>query len=100
MEGFQQTWDDLGGPNETKFYKALARKGIDATYKQVRDFIQTKSERQVIAPGPKYTGHIVAFDIEWRTSLASRRGQPPGSTNLLGSNDSGKKRTRHTPTFC
>ena len=73
MEGFQKVWDDLGAPAETVFYKALARRGIDATYKQVREFIQTKSERQVIAPGPKYTGHIIAFDIDhrWMADLIS-----------------------------
>ena len=78
MEGFQKLWDDLGAPSETVFYKALARKGIDATYKQVREFIQTKSERQVIAPGPKYTGHIVAFDIDhrWMADLISFASRP------------------------
>ena len=81
MEGFQKTWDDLGGPSETKFYKALARKGIEATYKQVREFVHSKSERQVLAPGPKYTGHIVAFGIDhrWMADLiALRPGQQPG----------------------
>ena len=78
MEGFQQIWDDLGAPAETVFYKALARKGISATYKQVREFIQTKSERQVIAPGPKYTGHIIAFDIDhrWMADIISFVSRP------------------------
>ena len=78
MEGFQKIWDDLGAPAETVFYKALARRGIDATYKQVREFIQTKSERQVIAPGPKYTGHIIAFDIDhrWMADLISFVSRP------------------------
>ena len=103
MEGFQQIWDDLGAPSEAVFYKALARKGIKATYKQVREFIQTKSERQVIAPGPKYTGHIIAFDIDhrWMADIISFTSRPAAGSNYQnGSNDSNRRLTHHTHTFC
>jgi hypothetical protein len=62
----QQLWDDLNAPSATAFRRALARRGIKARAKDVEEFVRSKSERQVIAPGPKYKGHIVAHDIDHR----------------------------------
>jgi hypothetical protein len=62
----QQLWEDLNAPSAVAFRKALVRKGIQVRAKDVAEFVRSKSERQVIAPAPKYTGHIVSSDIDER----------------------------------
>lgn len=61
-----QIYDDLNAPSADAFRKALARRGIKARAKDIEEFVRSKTERQVIAPGPKYTGHIVSHGIDQR----------------------------------
>ena len=85
----QQLWDDLNAPSATAFRRALARRGIKARAKDVEEFVRSKSERQVIAPGPKYKGHIVAQDIDhrWVADIISFVSRPVSASHASGSEE-------------
>ena len=59
-------WEELTAPSAIAFTRALARRGIRARVKDVEAFISSKSERQISAPGVKFTGKIVAHDQDDR----------------------------------
>ena len=73
VKELQELYDERNAPSAAAFRKALARKGIKSRLKDVEEFVRSKSERQVIAPGPKFTGHIVAQDIDhrWTADIVS-----------------------------
>jgi len=69
---------DSGYPSTQVFYNQLKRKGIPVTLKMVTEFTKSVSARQVSAPGPKFQGKIVAFDInhKWATDCISFVSRP------------------------
>ena len=72
-------WYASGGyPSAPVFYNQLKRKGIPVTLKMVTEFTKSVSARQVSAPGPKFQGKIVAFDInhKWATDCISFVSRP------------------------
>ena len=71
-------WEELAAPSALAFARALARRGILARVKDVEDFISSKSERQIIAKGVKFTGNIVAHyeDDRWAADLINYTSRP------------------------
>ena len=74
----------LNAPSAKAFRRALALKGTPASLKDVQAFVDTKSERQILAPPPKYTGKIVALDIDefWMADLISFTSRPANRRNF------------------
>ena len=54
-------WEDLAAPSAKVFLQALRARGIQARASDVKEFIASKSERQVLQPGNRFTGKIAAF---------------------------------------
>ena len=52
-------YEQLNFPSAQVFKKALAKRGIPVAAKDVEEFVSSRTERQIIAPPPKYTGKIV-----------------------------------------
>jgi len=73
-----QIYEELNFPSAQVFHKALKRRGIAARLKDVEDFVQSRTERQILAPPPKYEGHIVAtYENErWAADLISFVSRP------------------------
>ena len=71
-------YEELNAPSATAFRKALAKKGIPARARDVEEFVKSRTERQVIAPPPKYEGHIVSFDVNhrWMADLIAFTSRP------------------------
>ncbi len=65
-EQLAELYEELNAPSATAFRKALAKKGIPARARDVEEFVKSRTERQVIAPPPKYKGHIVSFGVNHR----------------------------------
>ena len=61
-----EIYEDLNFPSANVFYKALRKRGIAVRQKDVEEFVKSRSERQVIAPGPKYEGNVVAWEVNDR----------------------------------
>ena len=59
-------WEELAAPSALAFARALARRGIRARVRDLEAFVASKSERQISAPGVKFTGKIVAQDQDDR----------------------------------
>ena len=59
-ETLSQLWEELAAPSSTAFLKVLTARGISARESDVREFVGSKSERQVLQAGVKFTGKIVA----------------------------------------
>ena len=80
-EQLASVYADLNFPSASVFRKALIRRGIPARAKDVEEFVQSRTERQVVAPPPKYEGHVVAFDINhrWAADLISFVSRPAKS---------------------
>jgi len=74
----EELYHSLNFPSAAQFKKALARRGIPARAKDVEDFVKSRSERQVIAPPPKYEGNIVSFDEDhrWAADLIAFTSRP------------------------
>ena len=62
----EELYDSLNFPSAAAFKKALTRRGIPARTKDVEAFVKSRSERQVIAPPPKYEGNVVSFERDHR----------------------------------
>ena len=77
-EELKDIYESLNFPSAQVFHKALKRRGIAARLKDIEDFVQTRSERQILAPPPTYKGHIVAtFENEkWVADLISFVSRP------------------------
>ena len=77
-EQLAEIYEQLNFPSASVFRKALAKQGIKAAAKDVDEFVASRTERQVIAPPPKYTGHIVAFDVNhrWMADVISFTSRP------------------------
>ena len=61
VETLSQLYPELAAPSTTVFMKALRARGISAREKDVREFISSKSDRQILQKGVSYSGKIVAF---------------------------------------
>ena len=77
-EQLAEIYEELNFPSASAFRKALAKKGIPAAARDVEEFVRSRTERQVIAPPPKYTGHIVSFDVNhrWMADVISFTSRP------------------------
>ncbi len=77
-EELTRLYEDLNFPSTQVFHKALKRRGIAARLKDVEEFVQSRSERQILAPPPKYEGHIVATyeNEKWAADLISFVSRP------------------------
>ena len=71
-------WEDLAAPSAKVFLQALRARGIQARASDVREFIASKSERQVLQPGNRFTGKIAAFDKNdrWAADVISYVSRP------------------------
>ncbi len=78
MEELAALYEELNAPSATAFRKALAKKGIPARARDVEEFVKSRTERQVIAPPPKYKGHIVSFGVNhrWMADLIAFTSRP------------------------
>ena len=54
-------WEDLAAPSAKVFLLALRARGIQARASDVQEFIASKSERQILQPGNRFAGKVVAF---------------------------------------
>jgi len=77
-EQLAEIYETLNFPSASVFRKALARQGISAAAKDVDEFVASRTERQIIAPPPKYTGAIVSFDVNhrWMADVISFTSRP------------------------
>ena len=71
-------WEELAAPSERVFLKALQARGIQVRSSDVREFISSKSERQVLQPGNRFCGKVVAFDKNdrWAADVISYTSRP------------------------
>jgi hypothetical protein len=78
MEELAALYEELNAPSATAFRKALAKRGIPARARDVEEFVKSRTERQVIAPPPKYKGHIVSFNVNhrWMADLIAFTSRP------------------------
>ena len=57
-------YDELGRPSATKFRIALKRRlGMNVSVEDVQRIVGLQSERQILAPPPKYDGKIFSLGI-------------------------------------
>ena len=72
-EELAEIYEELNFPSANAFHKALKARGIQVRLKDVEEFVRSRSERQIIAPPPKFEGNIVAFGINhrWAADLIS-----------------------------
>ena len=54
-------WEELAAPSARVFLQALQSRGIEVRASDVREFVASKSERQILQPGNRYEGKVVAF---------------------------------------
>ena len=72
-ETLETLYKDLNYPSVDVFLRAIKKKGIAARRSDVVEFVKSRSERQILAPPPKYEGNIVAVNINdrWAADLIS-----------------------------
>ena len=71
-------WEELAAPSAIAFARALAARGIRARVKDFQEFVASKSERQILSKGVKFTGKIVAHyeDDRWAADLINFTSRP------------------------
>jgi len=76
-------WEELAAPSAAAFLKALRIRGIQAREADVREFVSSKSERQVLAPAPKFSGKVTAFheNDRWAADLINYTNRPVTKDN-------------------
>ena len=58
-------YDELGRPSATKFQLALKRRlGFNVSVEEVQRIVGLQSERQVLAPPPKFEGKVFSLGID------------------------------------
>jgi hypothetical protein len=74
----RRLYKELNYPSTEVFYKALKRRGIPARKRDVEEFVQSRAERQILAPPPKFKGHVVSEDLNarWAADLISFVSRP------------------------
>ena len=77
-ETFSEIWEEFAAPSAKVFRQALHARGIQARVSDIKEFISSKSERQVLQPGYRFTGKVVAFDKEdrWAADVISYVSRP------------------------
>ena len=77
-ETLSQLWEELAAPSATAFLKALRARGISAREADVREFVSSKSERQILQTGVKSTGRIVAHyeHDRWSADIINYTSRP------------------------
>ena len=77
-ETLSNVYEELNFPSAEVFYKALKKRGIPVAKRDVQDFVSSRAERQIIAPPPKFKGHVVANDVNarWAADLISFVSRP------------------------
>ena len=55
-----QLWEEMAAPSATAFMKALRARGISVREKDIRKFVSSKSERQILS-NVSYSGRVNAF---------------------------------------
>ena len=77
-EQIKNLYADSGYPSSQIFFNKLKRMGIPARLKDIQEFVKSQSSRQVAAPGPKFLGKIVSFDInhKWAADVISFVSRP------------------------
>jgi len=77
-ETLSNLWEELAAPSARVFLKALQARGIQVRSSDVREFISSKSERQVLQPGNRFTGKVVALDKNdgWAADVISYTSRP------------------------
>ena len=78
QETFSRLYEELNYPSADVFFRALKKRGIPAAKKDVQEFVSSRAERQVIAPPPKFKGHVVSNDLNarWAADLISFVSRP------------------------
>ena len=78
QETLSSIYEELNYPSAEVFYRALKKRGIPAAKKDVQEFVSSRAERQVIAPPPKFKGHVVSEDLNarWAADLISFVSRP------------------------
>ena len=66
QDTLSSVYEELNFPSADVFYRALKKRGIAVTKKDVQDFVSSRAERQIIAPPPKFKGHVVSEDLNAR----------------------------------
>ena len=74
----EELYTQLGFPSAVSFHKSLNKKGFQIKLSDVKEFVKSRSERQVTGPKPKYEGKIVSFDFNhtWFADLISFVSRP------------------------
>ena len=57
---------ELSYPSEAKFRVALRKRGIRVSAEFVKEVVADQSSRQLIAPPPRFTGHVTARKVDHR----------------------------------
>ena len=71
-------WEELAAPSTRVFLQALRARGVSVRESDVREFVSSKSERQVLQPGNRYSGKVVAFydGDRWAADLINYTSRP------------------------
>jgi len=66
-------YEDLAAPSAKVFLQALRARNIQVRAADVRNFLASKSERQIQQPGNRFSGKVVAFNKNdrWGTDVIS-----------------------------
>jgi hypothetical protein len=59
------TWIELNRPGLEKFRQELRRLGKSVPKEELEQFYRAQTSKQLFAPGPRYTGHIVGLGFKW-----------------------------------
>ena len=57
-----EIYDELNFPGTKAFLKELRKRGIPAKETDVRDFVKSQPEQQILAAGPSYKGSVYSAD--------------------------------------
>jgi hypothetical protein len=75
------TFEELGYPGVLKFRAGLKKRGIEGvSYTKAKEFVDTYSQRQVLAKENKYNGKIISSQLNgrWAADFISYVSQPAG----------------------
>jgi hypothetical protein len=77
-EMLTKLWEELAAPSAMAFMLALRARGVSVREKDVREFVSSKSKRQILQPGNRYSGKIAAFyeNDRWSADLINYTSRP------------------------
>lgn len=78
QETLSNIHEELKFPSADVFYRALKKRGMPVAKKNAQEFVSSRAERQIIAPPPKFKGHVVSEDLNarWAADLISFVSRP------------------------